>query len=148
MIRSLHHTGLTVADLDRSLAFYCGALGLEVVMRQEQEGGYLAAITGYAGAHVRMAHLVAPDGGHRLELFQYLRPAGRAVAPEPRDVGVTHVCLVVEDVHEAYARVRDAGGSPVSEPVRVDAGANAGAWALYVRDPDGITIELFEPARA
>jgi lactoylglutathione lyase len=147
MIVSLHHTGLTVSDLDRSLAFYRDAVGLEVVMQQEKEGGYLAEITGYPDAHVRMAHLAAPDG-QRLELFEYVTPRGRERPGEPKDVGITHVCLVVADVHEAYARLVAAGAEPFSEPVLVDTGANAGAWGLYVRDPDGIVLELLQPAPA
>ena len=39
-----------------------------------------------------------------------------------------------------------AGGRPVSEPVYIDGGANAGGRAVYVRDPDGHTVELFTPA--
>lgn len=144
MIRSLHHTGLTVSDLDRALAFYRDALGLEVVMQQEKEGGYLAEITGYPGARVRMAHLEAPGGGHRIELFEYVSPQGDPRPREPRDVGVTHVCLVVEDIDEAYRRAVGAGATAVSAPVPIDSGANAGAWGVYVRDPDGITLELFQ----
>ena len=67
---STHHTGFTVADLERSLAFYRDLLGFEVVLEQEKQGGYLAAIVGYPDAHVRMAHVRAPASEHRLELFQ------------------------------------------------------------------------------
>jgi catechol 2,3-dioxygenase-like lactoylglutathione lyase family enzyme len=147
VIDAIHHTGLTVSSLDRALAFYRDALGLEVVMEQEKAGGYLAEITGYPTAHVRMAHLATP-AGQRLELFEYLAPRGRQSPGEPRDVGITHVCLVVADVHDAYRRLVAAGAEPFSEPVPIDTGANAGAFGLYVRDPDGIVLELFQPAGA
>lgn len=147
MISSIHHTGLTVSSLERSLAFYRDAVGLEVVMEQDKTGGYLAAITGYPEAHVRMAHLATP-AGQRLELFEYVEPRGRTQPGEPCDVGITHVCLVVADVHDAYRRLLAAGADPISEPVAIDTGANAGAWGLYVRDPDGIVLELFQPAAA
>ena len=62
---AMHHTGLTVSDLDRSMRFYRDAFGLEVVLQQEKAGGYLAAITGYPSVHVRMAHLKAPGSDHR-----------------------------------------------------------------------------------
>jgi catechol 2,3-dioxygenase-like lactoylglutathione lyase family enzyme len=144
---SLHHTGLTVRDLDRSLAFYRDALGMETVFQQEKQGGYLAAIVGYPDAHVRMAHLAFPGDSHRLELFQYLEPEGRGEPGEPRDVGITHVCLLVEDVAPIYERLRTAGVDFYSEPVDVDTGANAGGIGLYLRDPDGITLELFQPPK-
>ncbi len=147
MISSINHTGLTVSSLERALAFYRDALGLEVVMEQEKSGGYLAAITGYPDAHVRMAHLATP-AGQRLELFEYLEPPGRAAPREPCEIGITHVCLVVADVHDAHRRLVAAGAEPFSEPVAIDTGANAGTWGLYVRDPDGIVLELFQPAGA
>jgi extradiol dioxygenase family protein len=44
-----------------------------------------------------------------------------------------------------YTRLKDRGVEFVSPPITVDAGANVGMKALYLRDPDGFTIELFEP---
>ena len=94
---SILHTGLTVRDLDRSLAFYRALLGMELVFAQEKQGGYLAEIVGYRDVHVRMANSLRGR-----------RPADRAVpvpvrepvgAPaEPRAVGITHVCLLVHDL--------------------------------------------------
>jgi catechol 2,3-dioxygenase-like lactoylglutathione lyase family enzyme len=141
---SLLHTGLTVREFDRSLAFYRDTLGMETVFEQEKEGGYLAAIVGYPGAHVRMAHLAFPGDGHRLELFQYLEPEPRGEAGEPRDVGITHVCLLVDDIAALHERLRAAGVDFYSDPILVDTGANAGGVGVYLRDPDGITLELFQ----
>ena len=73
----IHHTGYTVSDLDRSVAFYRDLLGCEVIAEQEKQGGYLAAIVGYPDAHVRMAHLRVPGSEHVVELFQYLSPDER-----------------------------------------------------------------------
>ena len=95
MISWINHTGLTVSSLERALAFYRDAL------------------TGYPNAHVRMAHLVTP-AGQRLELFEYLEPRGRTVPGDPCDVGITHVCLVVADVHAAYRQLVAAGAEPFS----------------------------------
>jgi lactoylglutathione lyase len=144
----LHHTGYTVDDLDRSLAFYRDLLGMEVVAQQEKAGGYLAAIVGHPDAHVRMAHLRLPGGEHVLELFQYLAPEGRAATPlQPRDTGTPHLCFAVDDLEALYARLLIAGVDTfVSAPVAVDTGVNRGGLALYLRDPDGIPVELFQPA--
>ena len=144
---TLAHTGLTVRDLDRSLAFYRDVLGMSVVFQQEKRGGYLAEIVGYEDAHVRMAHLELAGGGHRIELFEYLEPPPRGAASEPRDVGITHVCIAVEDIDAVYERATAAGARPISAPVLVDTGANAGGRGAYVRDPDGIIVELFQPRR-
>ena len=144
MTPAVDHVGLTVSSLDRSLVFYRDAVGLEVVLEQEKDGGYLSAITRYPGAHVRMAQLEG-NGGSRIELFEYLEPQGHAAPHEPADVGITHVCLLVDDIQDARRRLVGAGAEPFSTPVPIDTGANAGGWALYVRDPDGIVLELFQP---
>jgi catechol 2,3-dioxygenase-like lactoylglutathione lyase family enzyme len=144
---TLLHTGITVRDLDRSLRFYRDLLGMETVFEQEKQGGYLEAIVGYPNAHARMAHLAFPGDSHRIELFEYLEPTPIGDAAEPRHVGITHVCLVVPDLPATYARLREAGVDFYSEPVPIDTGANAGGFGLYLRDPDGITLELFQPPR-
>jgi len=141
----IHHTGYTVSDLDRSVAFYRDLLGCEVIATQEKQGGYLAAIVGYPEAHVRMAHLRVPGGSHVLELFQYLAPPGGAIEAEPRHVGVSHLCFLTDDLPSLYGRLREAGVDFVSPPVAVDTGINAGGYGLYLRDPDGILVELFQP---
>jgi catechol 2,3-dioxygenase-like lactoylglutathione lyase family enzyme len=141
----LHHTGLTVRDLDRSLGFYRDLLGMEVLFEQEKRGGYLAEIVGYEDAHVRMVHLAFGGDRHRIELFHYLEPEPLGAAGEPRSVGITHVCLAVEDLAALHRRLVAAGVEFYSDPVRLDTGANAGGSAVYLRDPDGITLELFQP---
>ncbi len=145
--RALHHTGYTVSDLERSVAFYEGLLGLEVIARQEKQGGYLAAIVGYPDAHVRMAHLRVPGATGVLELFEYLAPDGaQPDRIEPRDVGTAHLCLVVDDLPAAYRRLTEAGVDTfVSPPIEVDTGINTGGYGLYLRDPDGILVEIFQP---
>lgn len=144
--RGLHHTGYTVSDLDRSVAFYRDILGCEVVTTQEKEGGYLAAIVGYPDAHVKMAHLRLPGDGHVIELFQYVAPAGEHPPLEVRNVGASHLCFLVDDLPRVYEELRAKGvDSFVSPPVEVDTGINTGGFGIYMRDPDGITIELFQP---
>ncbi|TML70827.1 MAG: hypothetical protein E6G14_04185 [Actinobacteria bacterium] len=141
----IHHTGYTVADLDRSVAFYRDLLGCEVIAQQEKQGGYLAAIVGYPDAHVRMAHLRVPGTDHVVELFQYLSPAGTPADVQPKNVGASHLCFITDDLAGDYERLHAAGASFVSPPVEVDTGINTGGYALYLRDPDGITVELFQP---
>ena len=144
--RGLHHTCYTVSDLDRSVAFYRDLLGCEVLAEQEKEGGYLAAIVGYPDAHVRMAHLRVPGAEHVIELFEYLTPASTRADVEPRNVGASHLCFLVDDLPALYEQLREKGvNSFVSPPVEVDTGVNKGGYALYLRDPDGISVELFQP---
>ena len=141
---TLHHTGLTVSDLERSLHFWRDAMGMEELFQQEKEGGYLEAIVREPGAHVRMAHLAFGGEGPRVELFQYLAPSGGQHLSRPADQGFVHVCIACEDLDERMKRLVAAGGTPFSEPVVIDTGVNRGGRGVYLRDPDGHVVELFE----
>jgi catechol 2,3-dioxygenase-like lactoylglutathione lyase family enzyme len=63
---------------------------------------------------------------------------------EPRSVGITHVCFLVSDLKATYERLLDAGVEFYSPPVEIDTGVNTGGRSLYLRDPDGIPMELFQ----
>lgn len=95
---------------------------------------------------MKKAYLRAPGDSHILELFEYLAPAGEVLDVESRNVGAAHICFVVEDLATLYEDLRARGvDSFVTAPVFVDEGPSKGGWALYLRDPDGIRVELFQP---
>jgi lactoylglutathione lyase len=144
----IHHTGYTVSNLERSLEFYCGLLGLEIVAQQEKHGGYLGEIVGYPDAHVKMAHLRVPGSQHVVELFEYVAPQGTTPERfEPPNTGTSHLCLLTDDLRALYEHLVSQGlDTFVSPPVLVDTGINTGGYGLYVRDPDGIPVELFQAA--
>ena len=139
------HTGLTVSNIERSLAFWCDALGMQVVLQQDRQGGSFEQIVGEHGVDVRTAQLAFGDAGPRIELFEFRSPRGGRVALRTADVGFSHVCVACDDVDGLLERLVAAGGEAVSEPVDVDTGANAGGRGVYVRDPDGHVLELFTP---
>ena len=141
---SLFHVGITVSDLERSVRFYTQGLGFEEVVRQTSDAPYLA-LTGYAGVEIA-AVFVRLEDGLTLELQEYRRvDAGPARTSGTAPVGSSHVSLRVDDLDLALARAERAGGRRVTEAVELDRGINEGARAVYLRDPDGYTIELFEP---
>src|SRR4029077_19799496 len=79
-VTRIHHTGLTVSNLERSLAFWGEALGMQVVMQQDRRGGYFEAIGGEHGVDVRTAQVAFAGEGARIELFEFRSPrGGRAV---------------------------------------------------------------------
>ena len=142
MITGFNHTSFTVADLDTAVRFWTEALGFEAASVSERHGAWQEPVTGVPGARLRVAHLYGY--GHHMEFIQYLAGAGDAVAMTPNMPGVAHVCLEVEDIHATTRRLFDLGATPQGEMVRVNEGSEPGSWAGYIRDPNGIVIELLE----
>ena len=85
------------------------------------------------------------NGQYVIELFEYLAPQGTKADVTPWNVGASHVCFLVDDLPALYERLRAQGVDFVSPPVEVDSGVNRGGYGVYLRDPDGITLELFQP---
>jgi catechol 2,3-dioxygenase-like lactoylglutathione lyase family enzyme len=152
-VRALFHTGLTVSDLDRSIAFYRDLLGLELVTRWESTQPYLRTIVGFPDAelHIALLRIPAMDGGlsgHHLELLEYRQPRGARGDAATSNPGNVHVALLVSDLDGMYRRLSAHGVTFKSPPVDIAHGRNKGARAVYLRDPDDITIELIEPPPA
>jgi len=136
----VHHTGITVSDLDRSIEFY-GLLGFEPDEVLVEEGEEVERGVGVPGAKLRSTILLGP-GDSRIELIQYLdAEAAGPSAPHPNNgVGAAHVCVEVEDVDAAVAELREQGVEFLTEPITHEAGIR---W-VYAKDPDGVTAELLQ----
>ena len=146
-IISTDHTGITVSNLERSLAFWRDVLGFEFSHAAHQKGELAQEITGIEGAEIKLAVLKTP-GGHKIELLEYLAPADREPANlRPCDVGSVHVALLVNDLDTVLERIAASGWKAAGKPQMLTAGPNAGKRVVYVRDPDGTTIEFMEPPR-
>lgn len=137
------HTGITVSDLERSLAFWRDVLGFELSHRAHQKGELAEKITGVRGAEILIAVVKAP--GHKIELLEYRAPADRKkLDARPCDVGSVHVALVVDDLEAVLKSIAASGWQAAGEPQTLTVGPNAGKRVIYVRDPDGTTIEFMQ----
>jgi len=124
----VHHIALIAADYARSKRFYTEVLGLAVVhehYRLERQSWKL--------------DLALPDGS-QLELFSFPDSPPRPSRPEAQ--GLRHLALRVAQLDVARAHL--AAHGVVLEPVRVD--EFTGARFCFLADPDGLPIELVEPA--
>ena len=139
------HTGITVSNLERSLAFWHDVLGFELSHTAHQTGELAREITGVAGAEIKLAVLRAPDG-HKIELLEYLAPPDRKkhIDLRPCDVGSVHVALLVDDLDAVLEKISASGWKAAGKPQTLTIGPNAGKRVVYVRDPNGTTIEFME----
>jgi catechol 2,3-dioxygenase-like lactoylglutathione lyase family enzyme len=144
-IISTDHTGITVSNLERSLAFWRDVLGFELSHTAHQKGELAREITGVEGAEIKLAVLKAP-GGHKIELLEYLAPGDRKRSIlRPCDGGFVHVALLVDDLDTMLERIAASGWNAAGKPQTLTKGPNAGKRVVYVRDPDGTTIEFMQP---
>jgi lactoylglutathione lyase len=125
------HTMLRVGDLERSIGFYTGVLGMRVLRTTERpEQKYSLAFVGYGdesqGAVLELTY------NHGVDHY---------------DLGTAfgHVAIEVPDAAAACAAVRAKGGDVTREAGPVKGGTTVIA---FVQDPDGYKIELIENKRA
>jgi glyoxylase I family protein len=138
------HTGITVSNLERSLAFWRDVLGFELSHRAHQTGELAEEITGVPGAEISLAVLKAP--GHKIELLEYRAPKDRKrIDVRPCDVGSAHVAFTVDNLDAVLKAIAASGWRTAGAPQTLRSGPNAGKRVIYIRDPDGTTIEFMQP---
>ena len=143
-IPSLGHVGLSVSNMQRSLAFYRDIVGMEVVLELDISDDRQARVIGVPRTKCRIAHLKLGDGV--LELFEYYEPAGenRARSLRQRDHGIVHIGFEVDDFCDRLAKLKENGVRFAGEPVEF----RPGVWVLYFYGPDGEVCELHDVSKA
>ena len=101
------------------------------------------ALLGIADSQLAGAFWKLP-GGTILELLEYRHPPSGHVDMETYNVGNGHLGLLTDDIQADFERLRTHVEFRNSEPVRIPSGPAEGGYAIYFRDPDGITIELVQ----
>jgi lactoylglutathione lyase len=121
------HTMIRVGDLDRSVNFYTGVLGMKLLRTTDRpEQKYRLAFVGYGDeANGAVLELTYNYGVDRYDL----------------GTGYGHVAIEVDDAAAACAAVRSKGGTVTREAGPVKGGSTVIA---FVQDPDGYKIELIE----
>ena len=149
-VTGILHTGLTVSDLDRSVAFYRDLLGLELIAQWDSSQPYLRAIVAYPDAELRIALLRLPQtgegAGHHIELLEYRRPRGQRGDVNTYNPGNGHVAFMVADIEKTYAELSAKGVRFKSGRVPITHRRNPGAKGVYLFDPHHITLEMIQPA--
>jgi len=137
--------GMTVADMDRAVAFYTRVLTFEKVSDVEVTGEPFEKLEGVFGARMRIVRLRLGD--EFVELTEYLAPKGRPFPADSRsnDRWFQHVAIIVSDMEKAYAvlranRVEHASTGPQTLPMSNPKAG--GIKAFYFKDPDGHPLEI------
>jgi catechol 2,3-dioxygenase len=116
------HVHLKVADLDRSLAFYCGVLGFQLTQRYGRDAAFISA----GGYH------------HHIGLNTWESLGGSP--PPPSSTGLYHLAIL----YPTRAELADALTRLIKAGIMLDGASDHGvSEALYLRDPDNNGVELY-----
>jgi lactoylglutathione lyase len=119
------HTMLRVADMDRTLGFYCGLLGMRVQWERTHDDGYRNVFVGYGpGAATALIEFGCRPGADGYDKAR----------------GFDHIAIAVADVAAACAALAQHGVTIVREPKA----AASGALIALIEDPDGYRLELIQ----
>jgi catechol 2,3-dioxygenase-like lactoylglutathione lyase family enzyme len=144
-LRGIHHAAVNVSDWDRSFAFYRDVLGCEFLLEGEASGEGIEANTKLSNVRLRFAMFRLGD--NHLELIQYITPAGRPNDRAVNDTGAGHICFLVDDIDEAFARLQEQGVKFNATPIHINSGPLEGCAFAYFLDPDGVLLEIFQEAK-
>lgn len=130
MLLGFEHVGMTSSDLDRTIAFYCGQLGLTLALRKKNDRGEMAFLDTGSG----MLEIACPAA--------HITPA-RDVPPY--EAGMRHLTFAFDSIDPLIARLEAAGVEIIEHP-RPAFFTEMLRRVAFIRDPDGIIVELVERA--
>jgi glyoxylase I family protein len=134
-VQNFSHICIGVSDIEASLAFYTGVLGMDVVFDVELEGAGLDSVTGGAAQQGRMI-----GGLIGAAMVELLSLGAVPDCPSGPHLGYTNISFRVDDLDATYDAVTHRHPGVRADPP-VDIG---GVRMFFIYDPDGTPIELLE----
>ncbi len=122
-VTKLLHTRMRVSDMEQTIAFYTGVLGLEVLERKISP----------RGSH--LAFLKVPNSDELIELTSF-PPSGPVRVQED----LVHLAFQVENLDDTIAALTAGGVKITDGPTQTSSGSRF----LFIDAPDGYEIELIE----
>jgi catechol 2,3-dioxygenase-like lactoylglutathione lyase family enzyme len=142
MILGTFHTCINVRDMDESLDFYCGILGMTISKEMILSGKGMDETVGLENVIASMIWLNAGDGP-QVELLHFIHPEGKKYDLKDNDIGIAHICFEVEDVKETYHYLVERGVHVIRPPESpVVGGELDGYFSFHILDPNGVNLEI------
>lgn len=149
MIGQIYHVGLTVTDMEQSLKFYRDILGLRMRGEIWMEGKETDAMFQKSDCKARVVYLNGSEeiSAPPVELIQFV---GTDVEKTPGDLfrtSISELCFYTEDAQKVYEHLQTHGVECLSAPQEFDFRRDGMGMskAFYLKDPDGIILEIMEP---
>jgi catechol 2,3-dioxygenase-like lactoylglutathione lyase family enzyme len=141
LVSRWRHAGIGVTDMEKSLHFYCGLLGLKLVVDLIEKEEYLTRLIGVKDCVMRTAKVAGPDG-IIIELVQFISVE---LNDRPKSVynikGPNHIAFTVEDIGKIYRKLTENGVKFISEPL---GSPYDPVKTCFCYDPDDTLVQFVE----
>lgn len=142
----VHHVGINVSNLDRSITFYRNLFGVEPLFINDMRGEGLSTGAGVPGADLRFCLMKIQNV--ILEIIEWKSPQNPVPKVDVPYIGGFHIAFEVEDIQAVYDTLSSQGINFIAKPHRFipedAAPAMVGATFVYFTDPDGIGLEVYQ----
>ena len=148
MVGRIYHVGLTVSDLDRSIAFYRDILGLEFQGEIFMKGEETNKMFRRANCKARVAYLNGSKAieAPPVELIQFVDNKVNQIQSDLFTTSISEVCFYTDDIDSAYKILIENHVECLSEPQYFDFSSQGFGKnkAFYFKEPDGIILEMMQ----
>ena len=135
----LFHIGLTVKNIERSIAFYRDVAGMQASEYLEAESKEFDRLTNNQGAQLKVIYMKA--GTFLLQLIEYAAAGGTTLDLHHNNVGSPHMSLYVPDVEAKYQELKNRGDVTITSEI-IQIAPNMRSF--YTEDPDGVPVEFLQ----
>ncbi|MDI9471026.1 MAG: VOC family protein [Bacillota bacterium] len=149
MIGRIYHVGITVSDMDKSIAFYRDVLGLEFQGEIIMDGENTDKLFNRKNCRARVAYL---NGSKNIEtppveLIQFIGIETNRVQSDLFTTSISEVCFYTDDIDQVYENLVENNVECLSKPQSFDFTLQGfgRSKAFYFKDPDGIILEMMQP---
>ena len=143
IVQGVNYIGVSVSDLESTVAFYSEAADLEPVADQALPANVASALTGEATQAVPTRLLKSVNAQLRLMQFSAQdRAANQHSAVPVNGPGIAHICYQVADVTRTYQRFLEVGADHIGERELVQLNPRNPVVYAYAKDHDGIMFEV------
>ncbi len=149
MTGQIYHVGLTVSNMEQSIAFYRDILGLKFLGEILMEGKETETLFQRKGCRARVAYLNGSDELHMppVELIQFLDIDIQTPTSDLFRTSISELCFYTTDIEKMYNHLLEHHVECLSAPQDFDFTASGfgKSRAFYFKDKDGIILEMMQP---
>ncbi|WP_313093657.1 VOC family protein [Chryseobacterium flavum] len=142
-----NHVGITVKNLEKSIAFYEALTGTKVSNIDIIGGERMAKTQGLNDTRIKFANLHLDN--LNLDILEYVVSESEQASYSNNQISAMHLCFEVDNIDEAMQRLKEIGVEPDGEPIVFEEAdglkSGYGTAVAYFRDPDGTNLEIIAP---